>query len=231
MGPHPGRAAGRKAQAAFVLGGKSSSDTLPNGGGLETASCCPERGQHLPPGSDLGSMVSNRTLFPKSPLPRAAKGFSCSTQGRLDPASAPLLLLSPTHQRAGSLGCLGFFSPFPFFSPFSEVTSLPFPLCAMFLAAAMSQPRQPLAIPTPARRPGESGTDQRNDLAKPPGTTNTDPASFFKNLLSGTSTPQFSGWFYWILGHYQLVAMGDALCFGVLVPARSSKVWVIWAPH
>lgn len=132
MGPHPGRAAGRKARAAFVLGGKSSSDTLPNGGGLETASCCPKRGQHLPPGSDLGSMVSNRTLFPKSPLPRAAKGFSCSTQGRLDPASAPLLLPNPTHQRAGSLGAgvvWGFF-PFSLFFPFlrGHVTSIS-PLC------------------------------------------------------------------------------------------------------
>jgi len=72
------------------------------------------REDHLPPGSNLGSMLPNGSLFPKSPLPRAAKGFSCSAWGRLDPTGTPLLLPSPTHQRAGDLG--GFPSLFLFYS-------------------------------------------------------------------------------------------------------------------
>lgn len=164
MSPHPGRAAGRKARAAFVLGGKASSDTLPNGGGLETASCCPKTGQHLPLGSDLGSTVSNGTLFPKSPLPRAAKGFSCSTQSRLDPASAPLLLPSPTHQRAGSLG-FGVFFPFSLFFPFlrGHVTSIS-PLCHVPGSSGESAP--------PASRNACTGTSARrvqHGPTQPPG--------------------------------------------------------------
>ena len=159
-------------------------------------------GEPLPLGSDLGSVLPNGSLFPKSLLPGAAKGFSCSARGRLHPAGPPLLFLpSPTRRRAGGSGLFFFFSSFPLFPffPLSQrpgLTSLPFPLSTAFPAAAVSQPHRPLAMPAAARRPGESGMDQHRRRAKPPRCHRHRPcSSFFKFCNQVYPRPSFWGGF------------------------------------